>query len=105
MDGNAFEFTIGYYIIKNLYIICIYISPSSDVQLFFLLLNLLDLLPKSRICIDFNIDSAEVCDDIKRSLITFISFGLSRHVISTTRITKSTPITIDYAVSNLLLPP
>lgn len=101
---HFFEFTIVYSKIMDLYIICIYRSPSSDIQKFLQhLLNLLDLLPiKSKIilCGDFNIDFADICD-VQRSLLSiFDSFGLSMHVNSPTRITKSSSTTIDYVVSN-----
>lgn len=104
LNEAFFEFSIVYNKNLYLYIICIYRSPDSPVELFFQnLLNLLDDLPhKSRkiLCGDFNINYDAACATQMSLVNIFESYGLSMHVNSPTRITKTSSTIIDYIVSD-----
>lgn len=107
LGDKSFEFAIVHSTLFNIFIICIYRTPDSDVELF--LTSLLDLLealptkPKKVVCGDLNIDFDTVCP-AQRSLIEiYETFGLTMHVNSPTRITKDTATTIDYVLSDLSL--
>ena len=104
LSEKVFEFSIVHHNAYDLYIICIYRTPDSDVQLFcHNLLSLLESLPlKSKLilCGDLNIDFLSVCAAQEFLQSIFDSFGIAMHVGSPTRISNTSSSTIDYVVSS-----
>ena len=102
----CFEFSLIYCKQNNLYIICIYRSPSSSVKEFIERLDslLLEFSTSAKIILtgDLNINFTDK-NSINTTLLVnvFTSFGLHMHVNSPTHIMRNTSTMIDYVCSNL----
>lgn len=106
LSESIFEFSICYSKLDNIYIICIYRSPSARVDEFLERLDtLLSQLPVSTNIIlagDFNInheDKRSVSTVLLANLLT--SHSLDMHVNAPTRISRNSATTIDYMCSNI----
>ena len=102
----CFEFSLIYCKQNNLYIICIYRSPSSSIKEFLERLDslLLEFSTSAKIILtgDLNINFTDK-NSINTTLLVnvFTSFGLHMHVNSPTHIRRNTSTMIDYVCSNL----
>lgn len=102
---NVFEFTIIFSKDQNLYIVCIYRSPLSDVNDFFhsfdTLLSSISVSSSIIVSGDFNInyeDSNSISTIRLKNLLE--SHNLQMHVNSPTRVSQHSSTLIDYVCSN-----
>lgn len=105
---GVFESSVAYSKKENLFLLCVYRPPNSDITNFLIYLEtiLLDLPVNSRVVLagDFNIDFGSKTLAAAQALHNLlVSYGLSMHVKSPTRITGETSTTIDYFCTNLNL--
>lgn len=103
---KVFEFSVLFCKFLDLYIVCLYRSPSSNVDTFLgNLENLLMQLPvKSQLVLagDLNINFADDESRDTQNLINLLnSFNLDMHVSTPTRFTRFSATTIDYVCSNI----
>lgn len=106
LEEKVFEFSIAFCSKINMYIICIYRSPISDVNLF---LNKLETLlfglpTKSTTVLtgDFNINFSDKESTDRQTLANLLTcFNLNMHVNSYTRVSQYSSTTIDYFCTNL----
>lgn len=103
---KLFEFSIVYCSVIDMYIVCIYRSPLTDINLFLdKLETLLFKLPtKSTIVLagDFNINFSDKESTDTISLTNLLTcYNLNMHVKSYTRVSQHSYSTIDYLCSNL----
>lgn len=89
----------------NLFVLCLYRSPSSDVNLFLenveFILNDLPIKSNILLCGDFNIDYMNSDSSNTQYLLSILnSFNLIMHVDSTTRESQFSSTCIDYVCSN-----
>ena len=106
LEEKQFEFSIIFCSEINMYIVCVYRSPLSDVNLFLSKLeSLLFRLPeKSSVVLtgDFNINfDNKDANDTQLLINLLTSMNINMHVNSHTRVSQYSATTIDYFCTNL----
>lgn len=101
----VFEFAIIHSKSQNVFIICIYRSPSSDCDIFFVrleeILSNISISASIILTGDFNINFDERSSACTMRLTSlFECHSLQMHINSPTRITRYSSTTIDYVCSN-----
>lgn len=102
---HIFEFSISFAKKQNVYILCVYRPPGSNIVQFLTNLEiiLMDLPANSKLILsgDLNINyENQKCHDTHALKNLLISFNLKMHVNAPTRITSSTSSLIDYFCTN-----
>ena len=102
---NVFEFSIVFSEDHNIYIVCIYRSPSSDVSEFFrgldALLSSISISSSIIVSGDFNINFEDLNSISTIRLNNLLeSHNLQMHVRSPTRVSQHSSTLIDYVCSN-----
>lgn len=88
-------------------LVCLYRTPSSNIQTFFhkldtLLLNLCRFTRKKLIlCGDINIDLLKICKEVTEYKHILESYNLESYITTATRITDSMDTCIDHITSNI----